>query len=264
MTVQAIAFDLDGTLLRPDGSISDYTVSVLQQAAQRGIHVIPASGRTSSSMGRLVERTGCASCYIACNGAEVRTPDHQVLMQELLPVALGREVAAWAREQNCYAQTYVGAKFFYSMHGRYADEYAVQSALTGEYVGDLVSFISAPMPKLLLMDSPARIAQLLSMAREKWGDVASLTCSAPHFLEVNPLNATKGNALRWCAEHLGFSMDRLVTFGDSLNDLSMLTAAGTGVAMANARDDVKAVIPVHCLSNQEDGVARYIEQHILK
>ena len=58
-------------------------------------------------------------------------------------------------------------------------------------------------------------------------------------------------------------MDERLTFGDSLNDVSMLAAAGIGVAMGNAREDVKAMgFPV-CLTNDEDGVARYIEEYIL-
>lgn len=264
MTYQAIAFDLDDTLLRDDKTISSHTLRVLRQAAEQGIHVIPASGRTSSSMRRLVDEIGCASCYISCNGAEVRTPSHELMMQELLPVDLAREVARFAHEHQVYAQTYIGAKFFHSMRGKYAEDYAALSSLTGEYVGDLEAFLTEPTPKMLLMDDPARIAELLAIARVKWAGRASLTCSAPYFLEVNPLKATKGNALKWCADHLGFSMDNLVAFGDSLNDLSMLEAAGTGVAVANARDDVKAQIPTHCLSNQEDGVADYIEKYVLR
>lgn len=264
MPVQAIAFDLDDTLLMDDKTISSYTLSVLRRAAQQGVHVIPASGRTASSMRRLVDQIGCAKCYISCNGAEVRTPGHELMMQELLPVELAREVARFAAEHRCYGQTYVGAKFFYNMHGKYADDYAALSSLAGEYVGDLEAFITAPTPKMLLMDSPARIAELLAIAQKRWEGRASLTCSAPYFLEVNPLRATKGNALAWCAQHYGFQMENLVAFGDSLNDLSMLEAAGTGVAVANARADVKARIAVHCLSNMENGVADYIDKHILR
>lgn len=264
MNVQAIAFDLDDTLLRDDKTISPRTLRVLRRAAEKGILIIPASGRTSSSMRRLVDEISCAACYISCNGAEVRTPAHELMMQELLPVDLAREVARFAKEHSCYGQTYVGAKFYYNRQGKYADDYAALSSLTGEYVEDLEAFLTQPTPKMLLMDDPARIAELLAIAREKWKGRASLTCSAPYFLEVNPLLATKGNALQWCAKHYGFSMENLVAFGDSLNDLSMLQAAGTGVAVANARDDVKAQIPVHTLSNQEDGVADYIEQYILR
>ncbi len=264
MTPQAIAFDLDDTLLRDDRSISPYTISVLRRAAEKGIRIIPASGRTGRSMQHFVDQIGCADCYVCCNGAEVRTPGHQLLMQELLSVEVAKEVAAWAEHHGVYAQTYDDVRFYFNRHGKYAEDYKVSSSLEGQYVGNLEAFMTQPTTKILLMDESARIVELLHEAQGIWGDRVSLTCSKPYFLEVNPLRATKGNALKWIAGHHGFTMEQLVAFGDSLNDMSMLEAAGTGVAMANAREDVKARIPTICRSNQEDGVAHYIEQYILK
>ena len=150
------------------------------------------------------------------------------------------------------------------MQSAYAGEYARSSRLRGVYVGDLVRYIARPTPKVLMIDDPARIALLLEEGRRLFGDRLSLTCSKSHFLEVNPAKASKGNALRWLGKHLGFSMANVTAFGDSLNDLSMLTAAGHGVTVANAREDVRALVSATCPSNQEDGVARDIEQHILQ
>ncbi len=264
MPIRAIAFDLDDTLLRSDLTISDYTVDVLTRAAQQGIVILPASGRTRDSMWPSVQRIGCASAFISCNGADVWTPERELLMQELLPVPLAHEVARFAAERGVYCQTYSPNRFFYSIENDYAVAYARSSSLEGEYVGDLTVFIRQPVTKLLMMDDPVRVAALLEEARALYGGQASLTCSKPHFLECNPLRATKGNALKWCAEHFGFDMADLLAFGDSLNDVSMLEAAGTGVAMGNARDDVKAMgFPV-CGVNDEDGVAHYIEEHILR
>ena len=264
MSIRAIAFDLDDTLLRSDLTVSDHTVAVLQRAAARGIVILPASGRTRDSMFPTVARIGCASAFISCNGADVWTADRQLLMQELLPVELAHEVARFAQDRGVYCQTYSPDRFFYSMENDYARHYARSSSLEGEYVGDLTEFIRKPVTKLLMMDEPERIAALLEEARVLFAGRASLTCSKPYFLECNPLRATKGNALRWCAAHFGFGMDELLAFGDSLNDVSMLEAAGTGVVMANAREDVKAMgFPV-CGSNDADGVARYIEEMILQ
>lgn len=264
MSVRAIAFDLDDTLLRSDLTVSDRTVEVLQRAAARGIVILPASGRTRDSMYPTVGRIGCASAFISCNGADVWTADRQLLMQELLPVDLAHEVARFAQVRGVYCQTYSPDRFYYSMQNDYAVSYARSSSLEGEYVGDLTAFIRKPVTKLLMMDEPERIAALLKEARALFAGRASLTCSKPYFLECNPLKATKGNALRWCAAHFGFGMDELLAFGDSLNDVSMLEAAGTGVVMANAREDVKAMgFPV-CAGNDEDGVARYIEEMILQ
>ena len=131
-------------------------------------------------------------------------------------------------------------------------------------MGDLTAFIRQPVAKLLMMDTPDRIAALYEEAKALFAGRASLTCSKAYFLECNPLKATKGNALTWCAKHFGFDMSELVAFGDSLNDVSMLAAAGTGIAMGNAREDVKAMGFPICGRNDEDGVARYIDEHILR
>ena len=264
MSIRAIAFDLDDTLLRPDASVSDYTAAVLRRAADRGIIILPASGRTRDSMWPAVKRIGCASAFISCNGADIWTMERQLLKQELLPVELAHEVAHFAAERGIYCQTYSPSRFFYSIENEYAVSYANSSSLEGEYVGDLTAFIRHPVSKLLMMDTPERIADLYQEARSLFAGRASLTCSKPYFLECNPLLATKGNALQWCSNHFGFHMSELLAFGDSLNDVSMLTVAGTGIAMGNARDDVKALgFPV-CGRNDEDGVAHYIEDNILR
>jgi len=277
MPIRAIAFDLDDTLLRSDLTVSDYTVEVLHRAAERGIIILPASGRTRDSMFPTVQRIGCASAFISCNGADVwelrpvsassspMTGDGcPLLMQELLPVDLAHEVARFAADRGVYCQSYSPSRFFFSIDNEYAVSYANSSSLEGEYVGDLTAFIQKPVTKLLMMDTPERIAALYEEATALFAGRASLTCSKPYFLECNPLRATKGNALRWCAEHFGFTMEELLTFGDSLNDVSMLEAAGTGVAMGNAREDVKAMGFPLCLTNDEDGVARYIDEYILR
>ena len=264
MPIRAIAFDLDDTLLRPNTTVSDYTVEILQRAAARGITILPASGRTRDSMWPAVSRIGCASAFISCNGADIWTPDRQLLSQELLPVELAHEVARFAADRGVYCQTYSPSRFFYSVENDYASSYAQSSSLAGEYVGDLTAFIRQPVTKLLMMDTPERVAQLYREAKTIFAGRASLTCSKPYFLECNPLQATKGNALRWCGKHFGFGMEELLAFGDSLNDVSMLEAAGTGIAMGNAREDVKAMGFAVCSTNEEDGVARYIEEHILR
>ena len=264
MPIRAIAFDLDDTLLRPDTSVSDYTADVLRRAASQGIIILPASGRTRDSMWPAVQRIGCASAFISCNGADVWTPNRELMMQELLPVELAHEVARFAADRGVYCQTYSPDRFFYSMRNEYAASYEKSSSLQGEYVGDLTAFIRKPVTKMLIMDTPERIAMLYQEARQLFSGRASLTCSKAYFLECNPLRATKGNALKWCANHFDFDMSELLAFGDSLNDVSMLEAAGTGVAMANAREDVKAMGFQVCGSNEEDGVARYIEQYILR
>ena len=262
MTIQAIAFDLDDTLLRDDLTLSDKTLTVLRRAAASGSHIIPSSGRARESMRGFAEQIGCVTCYISCNGAEVWSRESQLLTQELFSVPLSHEIARFAQEHHCYAQTYAGNRFFYNHDGPFAQAYAQASLLQGVCIGDLEAYITQPTPKILLMGDTQEIAALLVEARQRFAGRASVTCSKPWFLEFNPPRATKGIALQWCAEHFGFSLANTLAFGDSLNDVSMLTAAGRGVVVGNAREDVKAMGFEVCDTNMHDGVARYIEHHI--
>ena len=111
-----------------------------------------------------------------------------------------------------------------------------------------------------MMAPPEQIVQMLAEAQAQFGESVALTCSKPYFLEVNPPLATKGHALSVCAEEMGFPLSQCMAFGDSLNDVSMLRAAGHGVCMGNGREDVKRMGFAVCGTNQEDGVARYIQQ----
>ena len=261
MNIRAVIFDLDDTLLRDDRTLSPYTVSVMRRAAAAGVHVLPASGRARDSMRPYVEALGCADAYVACNGAEIWSPEHRLLQRFSFPEETALAIVAFAREHGCYAQTYDETHFYYLTENRYAREYAATSALTGFYTPDMEDFIRRhPTGKILMMDSSPRVAQMLTEARERFAGRASVTCSKSWFLEFNPPQATKGNALRWCADRLGFLPGETVAFGDSLNDLSMLQAAGLGYAVANARADVIRLAGHVCPGNMEDGPARTLEQ----
>ncbi len=260
--IRAIAFDLDDTLLRDDRTVSDETVAVLHQARSMGIHILPASGRTFSSMFNTLRRIGCASRVISANGAVISAPDGETLHELLIPMDVARAVARFAQNHDCYAQTYAGDCFYYNQHGHYAESYAESSSLHGVYVGDLEQHLTAPTTKILIMAEPEQISAMMTEAQQLFGDTLSLTCSKPYFLEVNPPNATKGHALAVCAEEMGFPLSECVAFGDSLNDVSMLRAAGIGVCMDNGRADVKQMGFAVCRTNQEDGVARYIQQMV--
>jgi hydroxymethylpyrimidine pyrophosphatase-like HAD family hydrolase len=83
--------------------------------------------------------------------------------------------------------------------------------------------------------------------------------SLPHFLEFASPDVTKGAGMAFLAEHLGFTPEQTVAFGDGENDVELLEWAGYAVAVANAHDRVKALADFVCPSVQEEGVAQVIE-----
>ena len=258
MVPEVIVFDLDDTLLRDDRTISPFTLKTLREAAEMGFTILPASGRTQTSMLPFVNQIQCAAGYISCNGGELWTADHRLVFRETLDAAFIRELLIFAETHDCHAQTYYDGRFYYSRQDRWADEYASATMLEGVYVPDLVAFCDRPSTKVLMIDSDEKIAELYGTVRALYSGRAQVTCSKSNFLEINPLGASKGNALRRAAQAFGFDMAKTAAFGDSLNELSMLEAAAFGYAMANARDDIRSRVSLVCPSNQDDGVARTV------
>ena len=252
-------FDLDDTLLHDDLSISDYTVNVFQRLHSIGIFLITASGRSQLSMKPFVDELGCISLYIACNGAEIwETKKSDLLRRETFSPALAMEILDFGDKFHAYAQTYGGDCFYFNEHSVYAERYAAASRLHGVYVGDLHEFIKEPRTKILMMSEEDTITRMLSEARKQFDGRISVTCSKPYFLEFNPVRATKGIALEYAANYLGMTAKDFIAFGDSLNDLPMLKAAGYSVSVANGRKELRDQCDDICGTNEEDGVAHYL------
>ena len=102
------------------------------------------------------------------------------------------------------------------------------------------------------------VAKAIAEDVERNFPAIKVTASTWNNLEFNIASAHKGNALKRFAEHLGFTLANCMAFGDGMNDLTMVEAAGIGVAMANAHPRVLAAADRVTLSNDEDGVAKVI------
>ncbi len=260
--MKAVTFDLDDTLLHDDLSISPYTVQVLRKLHDSGIRIVPASGRAQQSMLPLIKRFDCADLYIASNGAEVwEGGTNRLLHHVYFDEDLAREIVAFGKKHHCYMHTYEEDCFLFSEYSPWAEKYSASAMLKGKYVGDLDQCFGEPRNKILMIDEEAKIAAMLEEAQALFGGRASVTSSKAHYLEFNPLGATKGAALERVSRLLGMESRDFIAFGDSLNDLSMLQASGLSVAVMNGRPEVRSRCDEVCLSNNEDGVARFLSRY---
>ena len=264
MPLNAVVFDLDDTLLRNDLTISDFSVRVFRRLKKKGFRIIAASGRAQLSMKPYMDQLDCVSVYISCNGAEIWDGfSHNLLHQELFSMETAVDIARFGEMHGCYAQVYEGGRFFFNQYGEYAQRYAAATKLTGVYVGKLSEFIHEPRNKVLMIDREDKIASMLTEARALFEGRASITCSKPFYLEFNPVNATKGIALLKAAEYLDIRAEDIIAFGDSLNDLSMLRAAGMAVSVANGWREIRPFCDDVCGANDQDGPAIYLNDHYL-
>ena len=120
----------------------------------------------------------------------------------------------------------------------------------------------APDKVLLIIQSPD-IYEAQRMLIEEYGDIFEVAISNPPCLELTDKLATKGQALAWLCAYLNIEQRDVLAFGDSYNDLDMIKWAGTGVAMGNAIPELINIADVVTLTNNEDGVADFLEKHLL-
>lgn len=265
MNIDTIVTDLDDTLLDGEGKISDHTLSVMHECTRRGIRVIPCSGRTSSSLLPFARQLNTGVPYIGGNGSEIISGEHELLEQITLNVELGREVCRFMEAHDYYVQAYQGDSFFYSRECTASRQYKHSSGLRGVEVGvKLSEYLNFRTPKLLVINDVERIAELMPLAQKVFEGRVYFTMSKPYFLEAEPEGVSKGNALKRLAERMGDIVpERTLAFGDSLNDMSMLAFTPNSVAMGNARDELKQMAAYVCRPNTEDGLARFVEEHVL-
>ena len=263
MLIDTIVTDLDDTLLGPDTAFTDYTLRVVERCKQKGIRIIPASGRTRTSMHRFVVQLDTGLPYIAGNGSEIVGPDHRLMRQLTLDETTAREICRFFAQHGFYAQVYTNECIYHGPQQPLREYYHVSTSMKEVEVGDLCAFLNFPTPKILSIAHPEAVQQLLPLANAQFEGRASFTVSKPYFLEAEPPGATKGEALRDLAQMIGIDPERTAVFGDSLNDLSMLAFTRHSVAMGNARSEVRAAAAHVCRPNAEDGLARFVEEHIL-
>lgn len=243
-----LATDIDDTILAEDGSLPEANQRALESLHRRGIPVVFSSGRATVSVRALARRiiTLADDEYIiGFNGARVVTAQSEkVLFQQILPPEVLREVTAYAREQSLLVQGYDAEAFIVESDDPRYKEYAADTGMEYRVVESIADALSEGSAKLLIIDEHERLFRHKEELDRRSGGRWDVTFSKPDYLEIVSPGVSKGEALRRLAEHLEIPIDATVAVGDSLNDREMLEAAGLGVAVANAREELKAVADV--------------------
>jgi len=257
------AIDLDGTLLRSDGTISARTRAALALAEAHGVHVLAVTARPPRRLRQIALQTGWVGLGICSNGALVYdlATDSAISQQRLSPalacalVARLRAVApgvAFAVE----AGLEYGCELAYAIPNEHTDDRA--DGRMQRQAAELLC--SGGVTKLIVQHATLALERLLAHTREHAGELASVTHSGSDFVEVAAAGVTKARALAdYCAER-GIVASQVLAFGDMPNDLPMLRWAGHSIAVANAHTEVLACAHEITRSNDQDGVACVLER----
>jgi Cof subfamily protein (haloacid dehalogenase superfamily) len=254
--------DLDGTLLDRHSHVTPRTRAVLERAHAEGIAVAVATGRSYALVRYFTRGLPLSGPQITFNGAIVVDPlTGKPTFLQALPVALVHPVLAFLAEHGVYTCYYTEDTIYVRAHAAPLERALVPSDFSPQpvVVPDLGSLFHLPCIKLVVVAKPEEITQLRPLAAATFGDRLYITQTASVLLEFLHPAVSKGAALREVMRYLELDAAEVIAFGDSHNDIEMLQVAGTGVAMANAGSEVRAVADCIAPSNEEDGIAVVLE-----
>ncbi len=265
MNIKLLVSDIDDTLIGNDLKLSQRTIDTIKKVQDKGVKVAIATGRTHDSALPYVDQLNLHGPVLSFQGAVViDSITKETLRYCPLPLELAKEVLVFAEEHDCYAQYYSMDKMFIEEHCKESDGYIKLTSVPATAVGaPLVEKLDFDPVKILCIADTEKIGRLYELAKERFGDTMEIARSKQHYLEFTHPDANKGEAVKLLAKRYGIPMEEVMTIGDGLNDISMIKAAGLGVAIGNAYEATKAVADVIAAPQDEDGAAKAMEKYIL-
>ena len=263
--------DIDGTLLDSNRKITKENQQAIDAALAKGHAIVIATGRPLNSGKMVVEQLGLmkAGCYmIAYNGAVIYDCGaNKVLGNQTLPMEYVEYLFAEAKKQNLHIQTYhkdvvVSTKM--------SDELAYYQNHTGlpyQVVSSLREELTEEPQKVMLIHREDKeVLQKFQASHATWAEgKCNSFFSNDYYLEYCPINASKAYGISYLCDYLQVPHEHTIAVGDERNDISMIEAAAVGVAMRNAKDEVKAIADyITKNDNNHSGVAEVIERYLLK
>ncbi|MCJ7842749.1 Cof-type HAD-IIB family hydrolase [Lederbergia sp. NSJ-179] len=238
-----LALDLDGTVLTDDKKITAETRRWIRKAVDEGVTVIFSTGRGIQTAGAIWDDLAIDAPMVLVNGAEIWKGPGEVWERYFI----SREDIRWLYEQAMKAD----AEFW----GYSVESLTHKRDWTDEmFDRDWLKF-GMHHPDL---NEIQKLRELLQKRKS-----IETTRSAPINIEISLKGISKETGVRRVCELLGITMDQVMAVGDNMNDWRLLQAAGLGVAMGNADDELKQIADVVTDSNEEDGVAKAIQRYLL-
>lgn len=264
-----ITSDLDETLLRQDGSISQANVEAITRATAMGVKFVPNTGRSFLSVQRLLQQLNLAQRpneYVVSynGGVVVENQDNRVIISNAMPYAEAAQVFSIMQQFDVDIHVYT-LDHLTIWHLRDDDrEYlATRGVDFTEMVGDFTQFKDQQIMKVIVMNPDLAVRQRVYAAVSAAFAQINCTYSSGIYMEVNHAGVDKGTAILALGAKLGVSAAEIIAIGDNANDLGMLTKVGMPVSVANGIPEVQAVAKLVTPHDYERGVADAIETLVL-
>lgn len=270
--IRLIGLDLDGTLLTGDKRLTDTNVRALTEAAERGVHIVPVTGRPFRGIPKSVTDLPFIRYCITSNGAVTTDRGGNRAIRERYMTAETVKKVLEAAGEDVIREYFAGGYGFHDAHTRkllwkrfgntpiidYLRQSRVEvedlmASLAGQRTGieNISVMCATPEERMRVLDRVERI------------DGVRIIFPWPTDLEITSREADKGEALLSLAGSLGLEREEVMAVGDSNNDLGLMKAAGFSVAMGNSTKEILDAADRVTEDNEHDGVAAAIDRFVL-
>ncbi len=257
MNYKLLLFDLDGTLLRSDKTISENTLEVLEKCRENGILIGVSTSRSEKNCLIFIPKLR-PDIIISSGGALLKYHDRYIHKAEFSIEETNRMIAL--ARGICRADVEITIDTLHEHYWNYKiDPNKVDASWGESKYTDFEDFQEQALKLCVEIFDGAKAAQLA----EKLPNCDCVKFSDGEWYKFTKKTATKESAIINLCEKCGISVDSIIAFGDDLVDIGMLKLCGKGVAMGNALDEVKAAADVVIGSNDEEGIAEYLKREIL-
>ena len=285
-----IAIDLDGTLLNSYGQISEKNKLALNNAKEKGIQIVLASGRTTDSVKSIANEIGVQNYIICGNGSLIYDlQKEEIIYDKFIEKKKALQIIDICEKNsiyyNIYTENMVIAKtlnnnvlFYYQENANKPDNKKTKINIVQDIYEYVKNLENQNILKITISDNDVIIFNSIIRKLREVKDIDVLDVehmsrkiikTGPeeskleyYYTEITKKNVDKWYAIEFLMENLNINSNEVLTIGDNVNDKLMIENAGCGVAMGNSAPYVKEVSNLVVANNNEDGVAEAIEKII--
>lgn len=260
--IKMVVTDIDGTIYTPENGIKQEVKTCIKKLADNNIYVAIATGRSYGSAKAIADKIGIKCPLICYQGGLVNSYEGKILDVKYLNQNIAREIISDFRKRKIHLNVYIEDKLYVEDDNQYIKDYIGDKGIDYTLVESFDELDFTKLNKMLAINYNTKVIdELIKELSEKYPQIYVVK-SFDYFCEIANKEATKGNAIKFLANHLGFSEKEVLAIGDQNNDIEMVKTAGIGIAMANGTEEIKAAADYVTDSVQNDGFVKAINKFV--
>ncbi|HQU00406.1 MAG TPA: Cof-type HAD-IIB family hydrolase [Acidimicrobiales bacterium] len=262
--IKLVLSDVDGTLVTSDKTLTPATLEAVASLREAGVLFAITSARPPRGLVAFVEPLHLVTPLGAFNGATMILPNLRVLEEKLIDDESALATLEVLEDFGLAPWVYTGAHWYVRDAASAHVHHESQSCQCEPEPLDHLASVTTGVSKMVgVSDDEAASAGAARALNDRFGHRVSVSRSQSYFLDVTHPDANKGNVVRFLAQHYDIATDEIATIGDMHNDVSMFEVSGLSIAMGNALAEVQSAANYVTSSNNDEGFARAITEHVL-